>query len=96
MTTTVAETTVTVNDAGDVTVVTVGTQGPAGSGDLTYRHVQSVPASTWTVTHALTKRVAVTVVDSAGDMVLGDVHYDSDNQVTLTFSAAFAGEAYCN
>lgn len=67
-----------------------------GGGDATYRHVQSSPASTWTVTHGLNKRVSVSIVDSAGDLVLGNVNYASDNQITIGFSAAFAGEAYCN
>jgi hypothetical protein len=66
------------------------------TGDLTYRHVQSSPSATWTVTHNLGKYVAVSVVDSAGDLVFGDVHYDSSDQVTISFSAAFGGEAYAN
>ena len=64
--------------------------------DLNYRHVQSAPASVWTVFHGLGKRVSVTAVDSSGRAVVGDVAYVSDNQVTITFSAAFSGEAYCN
>lgn len=67
-----------------------------GGGDKTYRHVQGTPASVWTVLHSLGKYVSVSVVDSTGDLVLSDVQYDSPNQVTLTFSAAFGGEAYCN
>lgn len=64
--------------------------------DKNYRHIQSVASATWTVPHNLSKRVCVSVVDSAGDEVHGNIHYDSDNQVTITFSASFSGEAYCN
>lgn len=71
-------------------------QSGAGGSDANYRHVQSSAASIWTVTHNLGKRTAVSIVDSAGDEVYGAVHYNSDNQVTLTFSASFAGEAYFN
>lgn len=67
-----------------------------GGSDAYYRHVQSVAAAVWTVVHNLGKRPAVSVVDSAGDEVYGKVHYDSDTQVTLSFSAAFGGEAYFN
>lgn len=67
-----------------------------GGADAHYRHVQSTPASTWTVVHNLGKRPAVSVVDSSGRVVIGDVIYDSDDQVRLLFSAAFSGEAYFN
>lgn len=70
--------------------------GGGSSGDKTYRHVQGSPSSVWNVTHSLAKYVAVTVVDSGGSEVEGDVLYISDNQVQLLFSAAFSGEAYFN
>lgn len=71
------------------------TAGPGGS-DAHYRHVQGVPESTWTVTHNLGKRPAVTVVTSSGQVVIGEVIYDSDDQVRLVFAAPFSGEAYFN
>jgi hypothetical protein len=79
----------------EFTVQTTGAQGPAGT-DATYRHIQSVAAATWTVTHNLGKRPAVTVTDSSGRVVLGDVRYLSTDAVEVSFSAAFAGEAICN
>lgn len=48
------------------------------------------------VTHNLGKYPAVTVVDTAGDEVIGDVSYDSVNQLTVTFSSATGGTVYCN
>ena len=57
-------------------------------------HTQSIAATTWTVTHTLGGRPSVTVVDSTGTTVIGDVQYNSDTQVTLTFSAAFSRSAY--
>ena len=57
-------------------------------------HAQSSAATTWTITHTLGGRPSVTVVDSTGTTVVGDVQYNSDTQVTLTFSAAFSGSAY--
>lgn len=47
-------------------------------------------------THNLGKRPAVTVVDSAGTVVIGEVDYLDDNTVRLTFCAAFSGTAYFN
>ena len=64
--------------------------------DKNYVHEQSSPSTTWTVNHNLNKRVAVSVVDSAGTLIICDVRYVSDNQVVLTFDAATSGNAYAN
>lgn len=64
--------------------------------DLSHTHAQAVPAATWTVAHGLGKCPGVTVVDSAGDQVVGAVSYPDANTVVITFSAAFAGTAYLN
>jgi len=64
---------------------------PAGA---SYAHNQSVSASTWTVSHNLGFFPSVTVVDSGGTTVIGDVSYITENQVSITFSAAFGGKAY--
>ena len=65
-------------------------------GDKNFVYTQGVAAATWVVTHNLKKRVSVSVVDSAENIVIGEVEYNSDNQVTLTFSGAFSGKAYLN
>lgn len=53
-------------------------------------------ASSVTVTHNLGKKPAVTVIDSAGDEVQGDINHVSTNQLTLSFSAAFSGIVIVN
>jgi hypothetical protein len=67
-----------------------------GSGDLNFHYTQGAAASTWTITHNLGKYPSVTVIDSANDMVEGVIQYNSVNQLTLTFSGAFSGDAYLN
>jgi len=57
-------------------------------------HTQGSAATTWTITHGLGGYPSVTVVDSTDTVVIGGVQYDSETQVTLTFSAAFSGSAY--
>ena len=57
-------------------------------------HTQGSAATTWTVTHTLGGHPSVTVVDSTGTVVIGEVQYNSETQVTVTFSAAFSGSAY--
>lgn len=64
------------------------------TGSNRHIHTQGSAATTWTVTHTLGGYPSVTVVDSTGSTVIGGVQYDSETQVTLTFSAAFSGSAY--
>lgn len=72
-----------------------GIQGPPGT-DATYLHEQFVPQATWTVNHNLNKYCSVTIVDSAGSAVFGNVEYLDMNSVQLVFSSAFSGKAFCN
>lgn len=62
----------------------------------TYTHIQSSAVSTWSINHNLGRYPSVSVVDSAGNKVIGDVEYvDSDN-IDITFCASFSGKAYLN
>jgi hypothetical protein len=61
-----------------------------------YVFTQGSPSATWTIVHNLGVFPSVTVVDSGGSVQIGDVLYVSANEITLTFSAAFAGKAYLN
>lgn len=72
-----------------------GGPGP-GSGDANYVHNQSALASTWLVAHNLNKYPSVEVVDTGNTVILPNVHYESANQITLTFSAPTSGKAYVN
>lgn len=59
-----------------------------------YTHNQITSSSTWTITHNLGFFPAVSVVDSGGNYVVGDVNYVSQNVVTVSFSSSFGGKAY--
>lgn len=65
-------------------------------GDKNYEHEQSSPSSQWVVNHNLGKKPAVSVVDSAGTIIICEVEYNSTNQVTLIFDAATSGKAIFN
>jgi hypothetical protein len=76
-----------------------GPTGPAGPpGDsaaaLSYVHVQGVPSDNWVIMHPLAYFPNITVVDSTGTEVEGDVTYTSASTVTVSFSGAFSGTAY--
>lgn len=64
--------------------------------DTNYEYTQTTPSSTWTVNHNLGKYCSVTVVDPNNDVIFGEVHYNTPNQIVLTFTAAFSGKAYLN
>lgn len=59
-------------------------------------HTQAIPAISWEITHNLGKFPSVSIVDSANSEVIGEVVYNSNNQLTVSFSAAFSGKAYLN
>lgn len=72
-----------------------GADGAPGT-DKSYTHDQSTPAATWVVAHNLGKVPSVTVVTTSGDEVEGAIRHDDNNNLTITFGAAFGGRAYCN
>lgn len=61
-----------------------------------YVHTQHEASDVWFIDHQMGRYPSVTVVDSAGTMVFGEVTYDNENRVTITFTAAFGGKAYLN
>lgn len=65
-------------------------------GDKAYEFNQLSPKKIWNISHGLNKRPSVTIVDSAGSEVLGDIKYDDNNNITISFTVAFAGIAYLN
>jgi hypothetical protein len=66
---------------------------PGASVGGSYHHVQGSVSDTWVIPHGLGFNPSVTVHDSAGAECVGDVTYDSFNQLTIRFSAAFSGVA---
>ena len=66
------------------------------SSDKNYIHNQTAANSAWTVQHNLGKYCSVTVVDSAGNVIVGNVEYLDTNNLIIKFSAPVTGKAYCN
>lgn len=65
--------------------------------DARFHHNQGSALATWgPIAHNLGKVPAVTVVNSANEVVEGAMSIGDLNHVTLTFGAAFAGDAYFN
>jgi hypothetical protein len=64
--------------------------------NVNFDFTQGVPSATWIIQHDLNKYPSATVVDSGKNVNIGDITYDSKNQITIRFSAPFSGEAYLN
>lgn len=64
--------------------------------DKNYEHNQASVSASWNINHNLGKKPSVTIIDSGGNQVIGDIVYVDDNNVTLNFTAAFSGTATLN
>lgn len=71
-----------------------GPEGPSGAAASSYTHVQSSPSASWTVAHGMNSYPGgITVFDSSGRVVEGDITYVDVNTVQLDFTTAFSGTA---
>lgn len=80
-------------------VILVGNKTGAELGivnDKNFVYVQATSSNIWEITHNLNKYPAVTVVDSGGSVVIGEIVYIDENNVRITFVSAFSGKAYFN
>jgi hypothetical protein len=91
------------------TIGAQGTSGTAGSTDsltegttnkyftvgrVSYEHTQGSTSNSWVINHNLGFKPNVTVVDSAGNIVEGEVAYTNSNSLTVSFQSSFSGYAY--
>ena len=63
-------------------------------GRVSYEHMQGAASNSWTITHNLGFKPNVTVIDSAGNIVEGEIAYTNTNSLTVSFQSAFSGTAY--
>lgn len=64
--------------------------------DKNFVHTQSDLSTSWVISHDLGKYPAVEIVDTAHDMIIGSVSFDSVNQITINFTQATSGKAFLN
>jgi hypothetical protein len=69
-------------------------QTSGSSGVDSFEFDQATPAASWVVVHNLRKFPSVVVVDSANRTVVGEVVYESQDQLTINFDGAFSGVAW--
>ena len=70
--------------------------GVISANTKTFVFDQIIPSKTWSINHQLEKFPSVTIVDNAGNEVIGDIKYDSNKHLTVSFSTEFSGRVYLN
>lgn len=71
------------------TTITTG----GGGGSSRFEYQQTTPSTSWAITHSLNGYPLVSVTDSSGTQIFGDVTYPSSSEVVINFTAAFTGVA---
>jgi hypothetical protein len=61
---------------------------------VSHEHTQGSSSAAWVIEHNLGFKPNVTVVDSAGSIVEGEITYTNSNSLTVSFQASFSGYAY--
>ena len=70
---------------------------PPIQSSITFIWRQDIASGIWHIQHNLGAFPSVTIVDSAGTQIIGDVQYIDSNNITVSFDAgSFAGIAYLN
>ena len=64
--------------------------------DKNYLHIQSVASDEWIINHNLDKYPSVSVIDSAGSEVMGEIEYIDVNNLKIKFASGFSGKATLN
>jgi hypothetical protein len=59
-----------------------------------YVHNQDTSSNTWNISHNLDYYPNVEIVDSAGNVVIGDIQYIDLNNIIINFTDPFAGKAF--
>ena len=68
----------------------------SGGDDKSFEFTQATAASVWNIKHNMNKYPSVSIVDSGGNVIYGDVEYIDLNNCVCHFSAPFSGKAYLN
>ena len=66
------------------------------SADKYYRHEQNIPSAVWSINHRLLKYPSVSILDTGGNTVEANINHIDNQNLILTFSAAFSGFADLN
>lgn len=66
------------------------------SADKNWIYTQNTPNNVWSITHPLNKFPSISIKDSAGTNVYGEINYIDISTLTITFNSSFSGVAILN
>ena len=64
--------------------------------DKNFVFTQATPSTVWEINHNLNKYPAVIIVDDNKNIVMADVIYIDVNNITISFTKVFSGQAFLN
>jgi hypothetical protein len=64
------------------------------AGGSQYVHIQSIPATTWTINHNKNMVPAYVITDNIGNVIYGGVTIVNSNTITIDFNPASTGRVY--
>ena len=62
----------------------------------TYVHSQGEASAEWIIEHNMNNYPSVTIVNSAEEVVIGNITYITANKIKIEFKSAFKGKAFLN
>jgi len=84
-------------DDHEVRIASLEIAFPGLSGDKNFVHPQAAAATIWNFTHNMGKKPSVTIIDSAGSVILAKLTYIDLNNIEIDFNGSLtSGEAICN
>lgn len=60
-----------------------------------FNYTHNYPTNIWTITHNLGYKPVVQAWNTAGDGIVGDIHHNNVNELTIAFTSGQAGGARC-
>ena len=69
---------------------------PYFQGDKNFVFDQTLPSTTWNITHNLGKFPSATIVDSANTVIEAQINHISINSLDIVFNNSTSGKAYIN
>ena len=61
-----------------------------------YVHDQQISSKTWVINHPLNKFPSVSVIDTGGNLSIGEVEYVTTSLINIYLSSEFSGKAFLN
>lgn len=78
------------------TNVTISGVKSSGVSDKTYVFTEDSAMISWAVEHNLNKKPSVSIVDSGDNLIVAEVVYVDNNNLTINFGFPTSGKAYLN